>query len=76
LRERFQKSFLRSLFGLIAIAKEAMRDVKNSRAVPSNNFCKCRLVFRACLPRQFEIGRLFINVRQKRLSSLDLADPL
>jgi hypothetical protein len=55
LRERFQKSFLRSLFGLTTIAKEPVRDMKNSGAVASHNFREGRLVFRSRLLRQFEI---------------------
>jgi hypothetical protein len=35
-------------------------------AVSANNFRKRSLVFRASLPRQFEIGGLFVTVRQKR----------
>jgi hypothetical protein len=35
-------------------------------AVPANNFRKRTLVFRASLPRQFEIGGLFVTVGQKR----------
>jgi hypothetical protein len=68
LRERFQESFLCSLFGLTTIAKEPVRDMKNSRAVASDNFREGRLVFRACLPRQFEFRGLFVTVRQKRSS--------
>jgi len=66
LRERLQESFLRGLFGLTAIAKETMRDMKNSRAKASYNLSEGRLVVRACAPRQFEFGRLFVTVRQKR----------
>jgi hypothetical protein len=68
LRERLQESFLRGLFGLTAIAKETKRDMKNSRAVASNNFSEGRFIFSACATRQFEFGRLFVTVRQKRSS--------
>ncbi|MGZ8842231.1 MAG: hypothetical protein ACXW18_01130 [Pyrinomonadaceae bacterium] len=77
MREGLQESFLRGFFSLTAIAKEAMRDVKDPRAIPANNLGKCRLVFCACLPRQLEIGRLFVTVRQKCSSSkLRLAGPV
>jgi hypothetical protein len=42
--------------------------VENSGAVTANDFSKGRLVFRARQARQFEIGRLFVTVRQKRSS--------
>jgi hypothetical protein len=40
--------------------------MEDPRAVPANNFRKRTLVFRTGLPRQFEIGGLFVTVRQKR----------
>ena len=42
--------------------------MKDSRAVASNDLSERRLVFRACLTRQFEVRRLFVTVRQKRSS--------
>ena len=66
LGERFQESFLGRFLGLAAIPEKSMRDMENSGAVAPNNFRECRLIFRAGLSRQFEIGRLFVNVRQKR----------
>jgi hypothetical protein len=68
LRERLQERFLGGVFGLAAVAEKSMRDMKDSGAVSSDNFCEGRLVFCACLPRQFKIGRLFVTVRQKRSS--------
>src|SRR5438445_7816114 len=46
-----------------------------SRAVTSNDFGKCRLVFPARLARQLEVGRSFITVRQKR-SSIEIGGQL
>jgi len=40
--------------------------MKDPGAVPANNFRKRTLVFGAGLPRQFEIGGLFVTARQKR----------
>jgi len=53
---------------MASIAKKPVSNMKDSGAVASNNLCERRLVFRACVPRQFEIGGLFVTVRQKRSS--------
>jgi hypothetical protein len=65
LRKGLQESFLRRFFGLAAIAKEPMRNVEYSRAIASNNFRECRFVFRARPAGQFQVGRMFVTVRQK-----------
>jgi hypothetical protein len=49
LRECFEKSFLRGLFGLTPVAKESVSDVKNARAEAANDFGECRLV---CFARE------------------------
>jgi hypothetical protein len=66
LRKGLQESFLGRFFGVTAIAKKSVRNVENPRAVAAHNFRKRTLVFRAGLARQFEIGGLFVTVRQKR----------
>jgi hypothetical protein len=68
LRECFQERFLRCFFSVTTIAKESVRYVENSGTVSANDFSKRRFIFRAGLARQFEIGGLFVTVRQKRSS--------
>jgi hypothetical protein len=41
-------------------------NVKNARAEASNDFGECRLIFVAREAGQFNFGRLFVVVRQKR----------
>ena len=62
----FQKSLLGRLFGVTAIAKEPVRHMENPGTVSEDDFGKRRFIFRAGLARQFEIGSLFVTVRQNR----------
>jgi hypothetical protein len=67
LRECFQESFLRGFFGLAAIAKESMRDMKNSRAESSHNFSERRFIVFTREAGQFNFRSVFVPVRQKPL---------
>ena len=73
MRECFEEGFLRGFFGLTAIAKETVSNMKNARAEASNDFGECRLVFFARAAGQFNFRRLFVVGRQKRASN-GLAD--
>jgi hypothetical protein len=66
MRECFQESFLRGFFSLTAVAKEAVRNVEHARAEAAHDFGKGGLVGIAREAGQFNFGRLFVNVRQKR----------
>jgi len=68
LGKRLEERFLRGFFSLAAIPEKSMRDMEDPVTVTADNFRKSRLVVRACLARQLEIGRLFVSVRQKRSS--------
>jgi len=65
--EGFQEGFLCGLFGLAAIPKEPVSNVEDSRAEASNDFGEGILIFVAREAGQFNFGRLFVVVRQKRI---------
>jgi len=67
LRECFQKGFLGGFFSLTSIAKESMRDMKDSGAESSHDFRERRLVVFAREAGQFNFGSVFVPVRQKPL---------
>jgi hypothetical protein len=73
LRKGFQESFLRGFFGLTAIAKKTVSNMKDARAEAANDFGECRLIFFAREAGQFNFRRLFVVGRQKRASN-GLAD--
>jgi len=60
LRKSFKKSFLRGFFGLTAIAKETVSNMKNAGTEASNDFGECRLIFFARQAGQFNFRRLFV----------------
>ncbi|HMH45975.1 MAG TPA: hypothetical protein VK557_20975 [Pyrinomonadaceae bacterium] len=66
MRERFQESLLGGVFRLAAIAKEPVRHVKDSGAVPAHDLGKGRFIFCTCKTREFKIRGLIVAVRQKR----------
>ena len=77
MRESFQENLLRCILNQAALTKESLRHVEHARAVAPHYFSERRLVFRASLARQLEVGRVFVTVRQKRSScELRPAGPL
>jgi hypothetical protein len=75
LRERFQESFLCGFFSLTSIAKESMRDLKDSRAESSNDFSERRLIVFAREAGQFNFRSVFVPVRQKPLLWKRVSEP-